>query len=367
MLFDSIFRKELARSFMATLVVLLTIVITIFLIRTLGRASTGRVNPSEVLLVMGFIVLGHLASILTLSLFVAITATLTRMYANSEMVVWFSSGQGLFSFLRPLLQFAWPIVLVILVLSLLVWPWSQKQSRLLTERYQSRGDIERVAPGQFIESASGNRVFFIDKDTPADNVGTDIFIWNNELDAETVVSAQKGEVQKNEHGQTLLLYNGSRLQIQHADGQMQTSDFARYSSLIEVQEPQASDSISMRQSSSMTLLHLGTPPALAELSWRLGLVWAAINCVLMALAIARVDPRGGRSSSLILALLCFTTYYNLISVGQNWIARDHIPMSAYMLLLHGGITLAALAWIRHREQHGRQRKKTAPLVATKSA
>lgn len=95
MLFHSSLRKDLARNFGATLVVLVTIVITIILIRTLGQASRGSVNPSEVLLVMGFSVLSQLTTIITLSLFIAVVATLSRMYGDSEMVIWFSSGQGL--------------------------------------------------------------------------------------------------------------------------------------------------------------------------------------------------------------------------------------------------------------------------------
>ena len=54
MLFDSSIRKELARSFGATLVVLVTVVMTMMLIRTLGQASRGNVSPSDVMLVMGF-------------------------------------------------------------------------------------------------------------------------------------------------------------------------------------------------------------------------------------------------------------------------------------------------------------------------
>lgn len=89
MLFHSSIRKELARSFGATLVVLATIVMTIMLIRTLGQASRGSVNPSDIMLVMGFTVLGHLPTLLTLSLFISIVATLSRMYTDSEMVIWF--------------------------------------------------------------------------------------------------------------------------------------------------------------------------------------------------------------------------------------------------------------------------------------
>jgi len=48
MLFHSSIRNELARSFGATLVVLVTIVMTIMPIRTLGQASQASVNPSEV-------------------------------------------------------------------------------------------------------------------------------------------------------------------------------------------------------------------------------------------------------------------------------------------------------------------------------
>ena len=43
MLFDSTVRRELARSFGATLVVMLTIVITSFLIRIVGLAARGSV------------------------------------------------------------------------------------------------------------------------------------------------------------------------------------------------------------------------------------------------------------------------------------------------------------------------------------
>ena len=116
MLFDSSIRKELARSFGATLVVLVTVVMTMMLIRTLGQAARGNVNPSDVMLVMGFTVLGQLPTILSLSLFVAIVGTLSRMYRESEMVIWFASGKGLSSLLRPLLRFAWPIMLAVGVL-----------------------------------------------------------------------------------------------------------------------------------------------------------------------------------------------------------------------------------------------------------
>ena len=113
MLFDSTVRRELARSFGATLVVILTIVLTIFLIRTIGQAASGKVAPADVVFMLGFVTLGHLPTMLALSLFVAIVLTLGRMFRDSEMVIWFASGAGLSRFLRPVLATSWPVLAVI--------------------------------------------------------------------------------------------------------------------------------------------------------------------------------------------------------------------------------------------------------------
>ena len=121
-------RKELARNFGATLVVLVTIILTIVLIQTLGRASRGLISPQDVMLIMAYAALGRLPAILTLSLFIAMLSTLSRMYQDSEMVVWFASGRGLSAYLQPLLRFAWPVLVLITVAALVIWPWTNQQS-----------------------------------------------------------------------------------------------------------------------------------------------------------------------------------------------------------------------------------------------
>ena len=348
MLFDSSLRKELGRSFGATLVVLITIVMTVMLIRTLGQATRGNVNPSEVMLVMGFMVLGHLPTILTLSLFIAITATLTRMYASSEMVVWFSSGQGLWSFLKPTLRFAWPVLLSVAVLALVVWPWANQQARELRDRYQGRGDIERVAPGRFIESAGGQRVFFIDKDTPDANTGSNIFIATTERGKETVTSAQNGRLETIKGQRFIILDNGQRLETELATGQTRVSEFAEYGNRISSSTTGPGPRQQPNLTPTMTLLRQPTPLHLGELSWRLGLALAAINCVIIALAATRVNPRVGRSAGLVFALFAFASYYNLLTVGESWIRNGRIGFVPYVLLLHGGIFLLAMGWLLAR-------------------
>ena len=368
MLFDSSLRKELGRSFGATLVVLITIVMTMMLIRTLGQASAGHVNPSEIMLVMGFTVLGHLPTILTLSLFVAITATLSRMYMASEMVVWFASGRGLLAFLPPLLRFAWPVLLGIAVLALVVWPWTNQQVRELRERYESRGDVDRVAPGQFIESAGGRRVLYIDKkaadavrsatgapagrtdfgparpdaETEADAPGGNIFIAATEKGREIVTSARGGRLQTQGAERFVILDQGQRLETDLETGEMRLSEFREYGARVSARSLDSAGLQAPRYRSTLALLRQPDRNNQAEFSWRLGLALAALNCVVIALAGTRVNPRVGRSAGMVFSLFAFAAYYNLLNVGQSWVASGKVSLAALLCLLHGGIFAAAL-------------------------
>lgn len=345
MLFHSSLRKELARSFGATLVVLVTIVMTMTLIRTLSQASRGSVNPQEVLMVMGYTVLGYLPPILTLSLFVAIVSTLSRMYRDSEMAIWFSAGRGLSAFLRPLFGFAWPVLLVVVVLALVVWPWANQQTQDLKDRYGRRGDLERVAPGQFQESASGRRVFFLDKDTPDNKSGRNIFISTIEPTKETVTSARTGQVVSVGDDQFLLLANGQRLETSLKGEGLRISEFEEHGSLVNAGRLGAQDDSPAKTRSTLTLVSEPTPINRAELAWRLGLALAAFNFVVLAITVSSSSPRAGRSGNLVFALFAFVVYFNLLNLGQSWISTGRASFAGFLLGLHGSIFAAAVLWL----------------------
>jgi lipopolysaccharide export system permease protein len=344
MLFHSSLRKELARSFGATLVVLVTIVMTMTLVRTLGQATRGSVNPREVMMVMGYTVLGYLPPILTLCLFIAIVATLSRMYRDSEMVIWFAAGRGLSAFLAPLFRFAWPVLLVVGALALVVWPWANQQTQELKERYGKRGDLERVAPGQFQESASGKRVFFLDKDTPDNKTGKNIFISTNEHGKETVTSARSGRIVTMGEDQFLVLANGQRLE-RSSGAELKISDFEEFANRIGPNDLGDRDAAPAKTRSTPTLMREPTRQNLAELAWRLGLALAALNFVVIAITVSSVNPRAGRSGNLVFALFAFVVYFNLLNLGQSWISSGKVGFAGFLLGLHGGVLLAGLLWL----------------------
>jgi lipopolysaccharide export system permease protein len=373
MLFHSSIRKELARSFVATLVVLITVVMSMMLIRSLGLAARGSVNPSDVIMLMGYAVLGHLSTIMTLSLFIAVTNTLSRMYRDSEMAVWFASGKGLAGFASPVFRFAWPILLAIALLALIVWPWAAQQTAKLRLQYEQRGDLDRVAVGQFQESAKGARVFFVeasDKEDAAPTVvpatstvaelatkqARNIFISENLPDKQVITSARSGRLENMEGDQFLLLGQGQRMEQSKTKGEVTISEFEQYGILISPAKLAEGRAPPAKAIDTLVLLRTPTPMNMAELSWRFGLGLAAFNLLLVALLLSAVNPRAGRGLGLALALLAFVVYYNLLNVGFSRIASSRTDFAVWMIGLHGGILLLTLVWLaaRHRQWSWRQ-------------
>jgi len=354
MLFHSSLRKELARSFGATLVVLVTIVMTMTLIRTLNQASKGSVNPQEVLMVMGYTVLGYLPPILTLSLFIAIVGTLSRMYRDSEMVIWFAAGRGLSALIKPLLMFSWPVVLVVALLGLVGWPWANRQIDVLKDRYGSRGDLERVSPGQFQESASGTRVFFLDKDSPDNKSGRNVFIATSEKGRETVTSAMEGRVITERDSQFLLLSHGQRMERSAAHpGGLKVTEFEEMGNRVGAAAMANGGDAPARTVDTLALLRDRKPLYMGELSWRLGLTLATLNFVIIAITVSSVNPRATRSGNMLFALFAFVVYYNLLNIGQSWVASGRYPVVPFMLTLHGGVLLGSLAWLAKQHNNWR--------------
>lgn len=345
MLFHSSVRKELARSFGATLIVLTTVVMTMTLIRTLGQASRGSFNPSDVLLVMGYTVLAYMPTILTMSLFIGIIATLSRMYRDSEMIIWFTSGQGLSTLLRPLFRFAWPVLFVVTALATLVLPWSNQRIESLKDQYEKRGDIERIEPGQFQESAGGERVFFVEKDASGKLSGSNVFIATTERGKETITSARSGRILNIGGERFLLLSNGQRLEQATGQTDLKISEFEEYRIKVGVNVLSTSDYIPVNTIPTLTLLRNLTRPNLAELSWRIGLILAAINFVIIGISVSSVNPRVGRSANLLFSLFAFVLYYNLLNLGQNWINVGKFSFSGFLLGLHGGTFALGVLWL----------------------
>ena len=350
MLFDSTLRRELARNFGGSLVVILTIVLTIMFISTLGKAAMGRVDPQDVLLLLAYLGLGNLPVMLALSMFVGVVATLSRMYRGSEMTIWFASGVPLSRFLRPVLWTSWPVLLLIALLSLFAWPWQNQRSAELKDQFERRSDLSRAAPGQFQTSADGQRTFFFEAGASGSTGGHNVLIVAAKGSLESVTSAREGTIESDPGGRYVVLQRGQRNEENAKSGEKTLSSFETYRSLASERGLPGSTGARPRDRPTVELIDEPTRDNQAELAWRLGLVLAAGNMLLIGVGISASNPRHASNWNLLFALLAFFVYYNLITLSQAWVRSGRLGLAAALLLAHGGAFAIGVGLLRWRQQ-----------------
>ncbi|MEY2994831.1 MAG: hypothetical protein RL357_1766 [Pseudomonadota bacterium] len=358
MLFHSSIRKELGRSFWASWVVLFTIAMTVRLVRTLHDANVGRVDPQAITVAMGYAALGQMPAIITIALFIATVSVLSRMYRDSEMDIWLGSGQGLARLVTPLYQFAVPLLLAIAALQWWVWPWTNQQIQDLRQRYEQRADIDRVTPGQFQESGDGKKVFFVDKNVEASGVARSLFYLDRSSGSDVVITSRSSKSNKSEGNDSeqasVTLIDGERVQRLPEGEGFRVIQFGELT--IAMDNPSAQlQGAGARAMPTLELIQSNAAWAKGELAWRAGMVLLAANLVMIALAIAQVNPRLGSGASIATAALTAIVYFNLTTVSQSWVSSGKVSLLGATLGLHGGILLLSALWLakRHHQWHWR--------------
>jgi lipopolysaccharide export system permease protein len=352
-----IFQRSLLREFghlaLAVFATLFAITLTTQLIRFLGQAAGGKVQSESVLALLGFSALNYLPVLLSLTLFVTVLMTLSRSYRDSEMVIWFGSGLSLTAWIRPVLVFAGPLVLMIAILSLLLSPWAVGKSEEYRRLMEAREDATRVAPGVFREAGSADRVFFVEAVPGDDTKVQNVFIAQMREGKLAVMVSKSGFRETARNGDRfVVLLDGRRYDGVPGTNEYKVMDFERYAIRIETRDPQA-EQASTKAKSTAALLQDHSSGNLAELLWRIGLPLSAMTLALLAIPLSFVNPRASRSMNLIFALLTYMVYSNLISIVQAWVSQGRIPFSTGWWVVHAVMLLVLVLMFYRRLRVGR--------------
>jgi len=355
MIFSRALYRELASAAGATFTVLFTVCITWTLIAILGRAAGGRVASGDVVALIAFQSLNYLPTVLTLTSFISVLVVLTRTYRDSEMVVWFASGQSLVAWIRPVLVFGIPMVLLVGALSIFVTPWAKMKSTEFIQRFENREDLKRVAPGQFRESSSSDRVFFVEGSANGSTVVQNVFVNTIQGTGNSVVVAKEGVIEPDgKGGQFLVLKNGRRYQGVPGQADYQSMEFERYSMRVATKVPVLGTDVPLDAQSTAMLLAVKNQYTRSELLSRISSPIVCLVLVLLAIPLGFVNPRAGSSANLILALLIFFTYNNLVKMVEATVKKGKLDFALAWWPLHllvAAIVVILFAWrlnVNHR-------------------
>jgi lipopolysaccharide export system permease protein len=340
MIFRRSITSELTSTASAVFTVLFSILFSVGLVRILGQAAGGRVDNEAVFQLLALTSLTWLPVVLTLTLFISVLMTLSRAYRDSEMVVWFASGQSLLAWIGPVLRFAWPIVVAVALLSMFVTPWSVSQIEDLRQSFSRRDDVSRVAPGRFIESGGTDRVFFVESVDFEGSQVRNVFVSMRSQGRDGVIVAAKGQIEVAPNGDRfLVLEQGRRYEGRPGSAEYRTIEFNRYSIRIESRPDRPLGERSARTKRVSELIAEPTPFAKAEVLWRIGIPVAALVVTLLAIPLSYTNPRVGRSFNLIIAVLAFAVYLNVLNTVQAWVQQDRISFGIGVWVVHAAVLL----------------------------
>ncbi len=347
MIFKKSMHRELANLAGIVFATLFTILVTTTVIRLLGRAASGTVDTASLVPLIVFAAINALPVLLILTLYVSVLIAITRAYRDSEMVIWFASGRSLLHWVRPVLGFAAPFVVLICVLTFVVSPWANRQSSEYKQRFAQREDVSQISAGQFRESASAERVFFVEALSEDQQSVSNVFVNQRSGERMSIVAAASGKIETQENGERfLILEKGRRYDGERSGPAFRVMEFERYGLRL---EPRAIDlrDDSSKIKTTLELLADTTPRNLGELLWRIALPVSAVALVLLAIPLSSINPRVGRSINLIVALLIYVTYSNLLSLTQSWVAQEKLPFALGVWLIHA-VLLAFVAFLYWR-------------------
>ncbi|MDR0588173.1 MAG: LPS export ABC transporter permease LptF, partial [Burkholderiales bacterium] len=211
MIFKRSLIRELTITAAALFTVSLAILFTNLILRLLSRAVGGRLVTDGILTMLGFYALQYLHILVAITLFLTVLLTLSRIYRDSEMIVWSSSGLPIYAWVRPIFKFAAPFLIVVPIMSLFLTPWAQQQRQHYEQQLESRDEITMLAPGLFREFKRAGVVVFIESINPVTGTIKNVFLQSIDQKRSETVSAVSAFIDKKENGDRfLVMENGSR-------------------------------------------------------------------------------------------------------------------------------------------------------------
>ena len=320
MLYQNKLKNELFFNSLSTILILSGIVVAQRGVVVFRLASKGIIPNDSILTILVFSLLKYLPILLTLTLFLTILLTLSRWFRDSEMMIWFSSGLGLTSFIRPILFFSLPIILLIGFLSLYLSPWATQKSEEYKAGLKNRDELATISPGSFKESKSKDRVFYVEGFGDLGSKVKNVFVQSEQNGKLGIIVSNEGSrVSTNTDDEYIVLKKGKRYEVNHENNYFTEIKFSDYGFLVEKKLPPIIDVNQVEAMPTLLLLLTKGNREIAEFVWRVSLPISGIVLIILAIPLSFINPRSGRSVNIIIAIMIFAIYNNLMGVTQSYI------------------------------------------------
>jgi len=329
-IFNRYLLKEVVYGWLAVTVILWLILVSNRLVRYLADAAAGDIPGELIFKLLGLKMVWYIIHIVPFALALGVVLGLGRLYRDNEMTVMAACGVGPLRIYKPVLGFGLVIAVSLGWLALYVSPGVQEISHRLETAAGRQADVTALGAGRFNEIQDGKLTFYAERLSADKQTMENLFIAvRNQRDSSKppqIVRAKSAYRKRDEDtgDQFLVLVDGVRYEGTPGEAAYRVMRFDEYGVRIDL--PGGDDTTTKREATpTATLLGSSNTEDIAEVQWRLSMPLSVISLLLLAVPLSRSSPRQGRYGRLVVAILLFVIYYNLLGTAKAWVGDGSVP------------------------------------------
>lgn len=351
--------REAGVAWLGVTLVLLAIMVSTRFARFLAQAAAGELPQNLLLQVAALSSLQYLVLLIPVSLLLAVMMALGRLYQDNEIAAMTGCGVSLWALYRPFLLLGVGLAVLTALLAFQIGPWAGRTADYLVKDAVRFIKFNPFEEGHFKSIDDDRAVVFTEQMSASGDQLENVIAQIRDDKGTSFVTARHGtqSVDTTTGERHIVLDQGFRYVGEPGAAQFDVVQFGKLTA--NIKPPQFMYSSSKRKiEPTSQLLGTGDPQDRAELEWRIGSPIAVFVLALLAVPLSYIRPRQGRYGKLVIGILAYLVYSQLLGVAQNWVAKGK-PMGVAGLWWVHAIMLAWALLLIARQQNWFHRRSVA--------
>jgi lipopolysaccharide export system permease protein len=328
--------------------------------RYLSRAAAGKFSGAIVLKVMLLQIPSLLGLLLPAGLYLGILLAYGRLYVDNEMTVLSACGFSKTQLVMKTLIFSVAVMCLVGLISLFVAPALRAYQAHVVQSSPAQMLLGTIAAGRFQVSPDGETIYYIEGINRQHNQVENIFVANEKKNDHNpsvptwqVTSAKTGYQLDDEEngGRFIVAVDGFRYMGVPGEKNFRLVQFHEYGMRLDEHAPEVRVQHAMMTNRDLWGKKQDDKHAIAELQWRLVLPLSVPLLALLAVPLSCVQPRKGRYSRLLPAILLYMIYANMMYIAKDWVEEGTVSPVIGIWWLPGCLCVLAcvLLWLGNRK------------------
>lgn len=340
MTLDKYIFKELLKSQLMVLLVLVAIFVGQSIVRLMTEAALGQLPPRLILLFLLYSLPDFLTYLFPLTLYVSIIITIGRICSDSEMVVMRAIGYS------PVRVMFVSLLLGVGAAALVGFISTELTYRAADARYtlqqQASSDPEflPIDSGRFVNFGRYN-IYVEEVDTQSENKDIhQIYVIETVPEnlgtrpAASITAANEGHLMLDPDGVRWLWLNDGRRYELPLDGTYRRAHFDEFKAPLAGNITEETRKKGVIERMTMAELFASSErEAQVEAQWRLSPILATLVLSMVAVPLSMVNPRQGRFARLMPAILIYAAYYLFLLSLRNLMLTNTIALWPGLVLV----------------------------------